>query len=179
MPVPRINKLNENYPHFLTLTIIEWLDIFTKEFYFQAIINSFKYCQAHKGLLLYEYVIMTNHIHLISQAKESYKLSQIISDFKKHTTREIYKLLFKDRRKYIINILNNSYYKKQGYSHQVWQRENFPELIESEKFLEQKVNYIHINPVRKGYVIKPEDWKYSSTRNHYLNDESVIKLDNY
>ena len=178
MPTTRINQENENLTHFLTITIIEWIDIFTKPEYSQIIIDSLKYCQKNKGLLLYEYVIMTNHIHLIARAKEKYKLSQIISDFKKHTTREILKELKKDNRKYILNLINNSFSKKKGYDNQTWQRENYPELIESEKFYIQKANYIYNNPVKKEYVVNPENWFYSSARNRILNDNSVIELGN-
>jgi len=162
--------------HFLTLTIIEWIDIFTKPEYFEVIIDSLKYCRENKKLLLYEYVIMTNHIHLIARAEEG-KLSQIISDFKKHTTREILELLEKDNRRYILNLVKNSFAKKKGYEKQIWQRENYPEVIVSEKFLRQKIRYICRNPVRKEYVSRPEDWLYSSARNRIINDNSIIELD--
>jgi len=81
IPPIRINNENENLTHFLTITTIEWIDIFTKQQYFQIIVDSLKYCRENKGLLLYEFVIMTNHLHLIARVKEKYKLSQIISDF--------------------------------------------------------------------------------------------------
>jgi len=178
MPPKRINQENENLTHFLTITIIEWIDIFTKSQYFQIIIDSLKYCQKNKGLLLYEFIIMTNHIHLIARAKEKYKLSQIISDFKKHTTREILKELEKDNRKYILNLIKNSFSKKKDYQNQIWQRENYPEPIINEKFLNEKIRYIYNNPLKKEYVTKQEDWLYSSARNRILNDNIVIKLDN-
>lgn len=178
MPTPRIKQENENLAHFLTITIIEWIDIFTKPQYAQIIINSLKYCQENKGLLLYEFVIMTNHLHLIVRAKKKYKLSQIISDFKKHTTGEILKELKTDNRRYILNLIKNSFTKKKDYQNQIWQRENYPETIMNEKFLFQKANYIYDNPVKKGYVIKPDDWAYSSARNRILNDNSIIELDN-
>ena len=178
MPTLRINYENENTTHFLTLTIIEWINIFTKPEYFEIIIDSLKYCQKNKGLLLYEYVIMTNHIHLIAKAKEGNKLSQIISDFKKHTTREILKELKKDNRKYILNLIKNSFTKKRGYQNQIWQRENYPEIITTEEFLNEKIKYIYNNPVKKRYVVNPEDWIYSSAKNRILKDDSVIELDN-
>ena len=177
MPPKRINQENENKIHFLTITIIEWIDIFTKPEYFKMIIDSLKYCRKNKGLLLYEFVIMTNHLHLIAKATEGYKLSQIISDFKKHTTREILKELEKDNRRYILNLIKNSFSKKKDYQNQIWQRENYPELIFNEKFLNEKINYIYNNPVKKEFVIKQEDWKYSSARNRILNDDSIIELD--
>ena len=163
--------------HFLTLTVIEWIDIFTKPEYFHIIIESFKYCRENKWLKLYEYVIMANHIHFIAKAKEGHKLSQIISDFKKYTTREILKLLEKDNRRYILNLIKNSFAKKKGNEKQIWQRENYPEVIISEKFLRQKIRYIYNNPVKKEYVKNSEDWLRSSARNRTLNDNSVIELD--
>ncbi len=179
MPTLRINNENENIPHFITITIIEWIDIFTKPEYFKIIIESLNYCQKNKGLKIFEYVIMPNHIHLIVKAKEGNNLSQIINDFKKHTSREIFKLLEKDNRRYIVNLLNNSFARKVGYGKQLWQRENYPEPVISEKFLLEKIKYIHKNPVRKEFVSLPEEWLYSSAKNRILNDNTVINLDIY
>ena len=177
MPTPRINKENKNKIHFLTFTAVEWIDIFTKPKYFDLIINTFKYCQKNQGLLLYGFVIMTNHIHCIISVKESYSLEDIIASFKKFTTFQIKKILEKDSRKYISSLIKSSYAKKKNTSFQIWQRENYPEMIESEKFFLQKMDYIHNNPVKKEYVAKPEDWLYSSARNYLLNDNSVIVVD--
>ena len=177
MPTLRVNKEEQNSVYFITFTVIEWIDIFTKIEYFDVIIKSLDYCRKNKGLLLYEYVIMTNHLHLIAQAKEGSEISQIISDFKKHTTRQILKLLGKDNRGYILNLLKRSFSKKKGYVMQIWQRENYPELLVTEKFLRQKAMYLYLNPVRKGYVSKPEGWLYSSARNRLFDDSSIIEID--
>ncbi|MDD5731642.1 MAG: transposase [Patescibacteria group bacterium] len=179
MPTPRVNKENESFPHFVTITTIEWLDIFTKKEYFEIMIDCLKYCRDKLGLLLYEYVFMTNHIHLIIQSKEGYKLSQIISSFKQFTSKRILDELEKDHRKYILKIIENSFSKKEGTQIQIWQRENYPEVLETEKFMDQKIDYIYNNPVKKGYVEKPEDWTYSSARNKFLDDNSVITLDDF
>ncbi|MDA3839995.1 MAG: transposase [Patescibacteria group bacterium] len=179
MPTLRINEENENIPHFITITVIEWIDIFTKPEYFKVIIESLKYCQNNKGLKIFEYVIMTNHIHLIVKAKDGNILSQVISDFKKHTTKEIFKLLEKDNRRYILNLVKNSFSRKKGYENQLWQRENYPEPVLSEKFLLEKINYIYKNPTRKEFVALPENWFYSSARNRILDDNNIINLDDY
>lgn len=178
MPSVRIDSSNENSIHFITITAIAWLDIFTSEKYYKVLISSLKYCQEHKGLLLYEYVFMTNHIHLICAAKEGYKLSQFISDFKKHTTREVFKLLKEDNRKYLSWVLEHSFQKKNHAAEQLWQANNYPEPIDSEKLFLQKAKYIHLNPVRKGYVEQSEQWKYSSARNRMLDDQEIIVLEN-
>ena len=118
-----------------------------------------------------------NHIHCIISAKESYSLENIVASFKKFTTSQTKELLEKDNRKYISNLIESSYAKKKNNSFQIWQRENYPEIIELEKFFLQKLNYIHNNPVVKCYVSKSEDWLYSSARNYLLNDNSMIVVD--
>ena len=176
MPTRRISKLYQSETVFVTLTVIEWINIFTHKKYFDVLLESLKYCKKSKGLKLYGFVFMTNHIHLII-SDINCKLDNIIRDYKHFTTTQIKKLLQQDRRSYILRLIENSIYKKKGQEFQIWQRENFPKFIETEEFFLQKLNYIHQNPVKKGYVEKPEDWKYSSAGNYYLNDYSLIKLD--
>jgi len=110
----RINKENKNLMHYLTITVIEWIDIFTKPQYFKIITDSLSFCRASKGLKLYDFVIMTNHIHLIARAEEGHELSAVLRDFKRHTTKEILKQLKSDNRIYITNLLSNSFARKLG-----------------------------------------------------------------
>jgi REP element-mobilizing transposase RayT len=74
---------NQNIPYFLTWTIVDWIDIFTRQRYREIIIESLKYCVARKGLVLHAYVIMSNHMHLIVNASQGFALSDIIRDCKK------------------------------------------------------------------------------------------------
>jgi REP element-mobilizing transposase RayT len=177
MSTLRINKLNENIMHYSTITIIEWIDIFTKPEYFEIITDSLTYCRKNKGLELYDFIIMTNHLHLIVRANEGNELSDIINSFKRHTTKKILKQLEKDNRKYILNLIKNSFARKKGNDRQIWQRENCPVPIMSEKFYLEKVNYIFNNPVRKQYVEKPEDWVYSSAGRRLYGRKCIIELD--
>ncbi|MEA2097779.1 MAG: transposase [Patescibacteria group bacterium] len=120
---------------------------------------------------------MMNHIHCMVLAKEDYSLEDIVASFKKFTTSQTKKLLEKDNRKYISALIKSSFAKKKNTFFQIWQRENYSEVIESDKFFLQKMSYIHNNPVKRCYVSKPEDWIYSSARNYLLNDDSVIVVD--
>ena len=177
MPVPRIHLEDENKPHFLTFTAIEWIDVFTKPEYYQLLLESLKYCQKELGLLVHGYVFMTNHLHNIVQAKKGYKLSTIVQSYKRQTTKEIKKLIANDSRKYIKGLINTSFYKKDNNSLKICKEYNYPEVIITEKFFRQKLNYIHNNPVKKEYVNNPQDWKYSSA-NFYLNgNTSLINID--
>jgi len=164
--------------YFSTCTIIQWLCIFKEEKYFQIVINSLKYCVENKGLFLIGYVIMLNHLHLLTSNKENTNLSNIMRDFKHFTSSKIAEQLEEDHERlflYVFKKAAEGRKKKQNYK--IWQDEFHPEAVYSEKWFLQKLQYIHNNPVRKGFVTKPEDWKYSSARNWLLDDHSVMRID--
>lgn len=163
MPSLRINRQLKRGLFFLTCTVINWIDIFTKEEYFQILLDSLKfYLQKYNGKL-FGYVFMTNHIHLIIQCDD---LIKFINSFKTFTSKEIKQQLISDNRKHIGDLIN----KGSG----VWVRSNSPKIIETEAFFQQKLEYIHENPVRKGFVSEPNEWKYSSARNCYNDDDTLI-----
>ena len=163
--------------YFLTFQIVDWMDIFTRKTYRDIVIESFKYCQKHKGLELFAYVIMSNHIHLIARSANG-DLSGIIRDFKRNTSRKFLEVVddnIESRSKWMKMIFayHGKYKNKQEY--QIWTHENHAEHLYSNEFIAQKINYIHNNPVRAGIVEKPEDYLYSSARN-YAELESKIDI---
>lgn len=79
---------DQSLPHFLTVTIVDWVDVFSRKNYRDCVIDCFEYCIKNKGMILYSYVIMSNHIHMIVQSNEG-KLSDLIRDFKKFTSKTI------------------------------------------------------------------------------------------
>jgi putative transposase len=165
------------YLYFSTCTIVDWLPVFSKEKYFQIIINSLKYCVSHKGLYLLGYVIMPNHIHLLTANSESTSLSDIMRDFKHYTSTKIARELESDNNRlflYVIKKAASRESKEQRYK--IWNGDFHPIVIVSEAWFTQKLTYMHLNPVRKGYVINPEHWKYSSARNWILGDESIMAI---
>ncbi len=68
--------------HFITASVVDWVDVFSRKIYKDIIIESLDFCIKNKGMILYGYVIMTNHIHMVIQS-ENGKLSDLIRDFKK------------------------------------------------------------------------------------------------
>ena len=155
-----------NELYFVTLTIVDWIDIFTRQDYFDLIIKNLDYCQAHKNLEVYEYVIMTNHLHLIALGKDK-PLSDILRDFKTFTSKELLRQLNREinpvRKEWILKRfqyagMSNSRNKQ----YQVWQNYNFPTLLSSNFLIDQKTDYIHENPVLAGFVNCPPDYFYSS-----------------
>jgi REP element-mobilizing transposase RayT len=171
---------NQNAAHFLTFTVCGWIDIFTRKEYKDILIDSFTYCQSKKGLVLNAYVIMSNHLHLIARAKEDVKLSDIIRDFKAHTHRQMIKIIESDKESRRLWMLHQLKYYASRHSrnekNQIWVHNNHPEELLSTEMGLIKLNYIHENPVRAGYVLQPEHYIYSSASN-YICNKGIIDID--
>jgi REP element-mobilizing transposase RayT len=168
----RIN--DDSYPYFITCTIIEWLPVFTRTPYFEIIVDSLKYCRERKGLKVFAYVIMDNHLHMVANGE---RLGATIKEFKSYTARGIIKLAAEEGKNWLLNQFK--FFKarhKQESRHQVWQEGFHPQLVSSEEMLGQKVEYIHDNPVKAGLVAQPEDWLYSSAKN-YWGEAGVMEID--
>jgi len=172
-------KIRDQFkPHHLTLTLVDWVDLFTHTRYIDIIINSLKYCQDNKGLLIYAFVIMPTHLHLMVSSKSG-QLSATIRDMKRHTSKtlvEMVKTEPESRREWILEHFSRAAAQhKRNNKFQVWMQHNHPIELFSNKFIWQRLNYIHNNPVKKGFVEYPEDYLYSSARN-YADKEGVLDV---
>lgn len=165
--------------YFLTFTIVGWVDIFTRKEIKYIVIDSLKYCQNNKGLTIYSYVIMSNHIHLIARAsQESTGLSDIIRDFKKFTSKKIMEFIKNDKREsrkdwIKLIVCYHAKFNKNNKNFQVWQQYNKPKILLHPKFSQKILNYIHENPIRAGIVDQASDYIYSSARN-YAGDQNIV-----
>lgn len=164
--------------HFVTFQVVEWIDIFTRKAYRDIVIDSLRYCQQHKDLEIFAYVIMSNHIHLLLR---SYKgnLSDTIREFKSFTAKQILQavnLETESRREWMLNLFEFAAKKhKRNEKFQFWTHENHAEEIYSNKFIHQKIDYIHDNPVRAGIVLNPQDYLYSSA-GYYYGQSAVLDV---
>ena len=175
------SKLEAGSVYFLTMTVVDWVDIFTREDYRYIIIDSLKYCQNEKGLEVYAWCLMTNHLHLIASAKENgpFSLSDILRDFKKFTSKAIVakiKEIPESRRRWLIDRFEFAgKYNNKIEFYKFWQDGNDPKEIYSAEFLQQKIAYIHDNPVRAGWVNEPQHYK-SSSASDYANGSGLIDI---
>ena len=146
-------KIIDQYaPHFLTFTIVGWVDIFTRREMKEMVIDSFKYCQEKKGLIIHAYVIMSSHLHVIWSAQlNSTGLSSLVRDFKKYTSKQIIRFLNdpnESRRDWLKVVFKyHAKYNRRNSDFQIWTQDNKPKQIMHPKFARTKLNYIHMNPV--------------------------------
>lgn len=166
--------------YFITSTVVDWVDIFTRPKYKHIILDSLAYCQEHKGLKIYAWVLMSNHLHMIVSSGNHSSVSDILRDFKKFTSRQILSELEIDpqesRREWMLDRFrfagSND---KKITNYRFWQEGTHAELIYLYDFYMQKLNYIHLNPVRQEFVSRPEDYLYSSAVN-YAGGEGLLKI---
>lgn len=151
--------------YFITIQVVDWIDVFSREIYRNIIVENLDYCQKHKGLEIYAWVIMSNHIHLLLKSNKE-ELSNTLRDFKSYTSKRIIEEIEigkESRQDWMLQLFKNAAYKhKRNSGYQFWTHENHAEIVYSNSFLESKIDYIHHNPVRAGIVDKPEEYKYSS-----------------
>ena len=168
--------------HFLTFTVVGWVDLFTRKECRDIIIGSLDFCQRNKGLTITSYCIMGSHMHIIAIADESSDgLSAIIRDFKKFTAKLLLDWVFKggkESRKEWLKLVfaYHAKYNRRNSNYQVWQQNNHPKECVHPKFTWQKINYIHNNPVEAGIVDKPEDYRYSSARNYAGGKDFLLEV---
>ena len=161
--------------YFVTATVVAWIPALVRPEYAAVVVDSLAYARSHLGLQIYAYVVMDNHFHLVGRAPD---LSKTMQSIKRHTAREIVGLAERSKHEWLLQQFG---FHKKGHKsdslYQVWQEGVHPQQIASEEMLHQKIEYVHVNPVRRKWVDAPEHWRYSSARNYFLGDDSVLGID--
>jgi REP element-mobilizing transposase RayT len=167
--------------YFVTFTVVQWLDVFIRREYKDVFLDSIRYCQLNKGLEVYAYCIMSSHVHMIIGRKGDQKLEGIIRDIKKFTSVKIVEAIKnnpQESRKDLLIWL----FERAGQSNsnntnfQFWQQHNHPIELNTNEMIDQRLNYIHNNPVESGIVLSPEDYLYSSAINYAGLPEKLVDV---
>ena len=164
--------------YFVTFTIVEWIKVLADDSCKYLIIDAIKYYQANKGLIVYGYCIMPNHVHMIIQAVGEFTISEILRDLKKFTARAIVNKLEQGKSEVHMEVLKQfseaGKLLKRITNFKVWQDGTMAKLVYSNKFLMEKLSYIHNNPVE--YELCNTPWQYKlSYASNYIEKESLIK----
>ena len=171
--------VDQNAVYFLTFTVTEWIDIFTRKDYKIIIVDALNYCVEKKGIEIYGWVLMTNHLHLIARAQEGFCLSHIIRDFKKFTSKRLterMRAIGESRRDWILDKLNFEARRTgRAENFKVWQDSNHAVCIESGNWLSQRLYYIHQNPVKQMIVQEPHEYLFSSAVD-YSGGTCLVKI---
>ncbi len=169
---------NQDQLHYLTFTTVGWIDIFTRRNYKELLIESLQFCIDEKKVIILAYVIMSNHIHLLARSEHKNGLSGFVRDFKQFTAKNIHTLMLKEResRKEWLELIMEYHakYKASHQNFQLWQLGCHAIELYSPEWINQKMNYIHLNPVRAGLVYEAEDYYFSSARFYSKQEEPLI-----
>ena len=174
---------NPDGVYFVSFAVVEWLDVFTRTEYKNVLIESLVYCQKHKGLEIFAWCIMTNHVHLIFRSAGEQKPELILRDFKRFTSKALLNEIMENpkesRKTFLLEQFQKAGEKSSNVNkYQFWRHDNKPIELWSNKVIDEKINYIHQNPVEEGLVFRAEDYLYSSAIDYAgekgLLDEVIV-----
>lgn len=172
---------NQTGIYFITFAVVEWVDVFTRKEYANLVVESLRYCQKEKGLIIYGWCLLSNHLHLIISTQEGVALSDILWDFKKFTSSAILKAIENNaqesRRNWMLWLFRAAGEKnRKNTKYQFWRQDNHPLELITSTFKDEKLRYLHYNPVEAGLVAKPEHYLYSSAID-YAGGKGLIPVD--
>jgi len=167
--------------YFVTYAVVGWVDVFTRDEYRNIIVDSFSYCSNNKGLVVHAWVLMTNHVHIIISRKGQIPLEHIMRDMKKFTSVEIIQAIEKStiesRKEWMIRIFADAgKANSNNVKFQFWQQNNHPIGLNSNKEIEQKLDYIHENPVKHRFTNSPECYDWSSAID-YAGGKGLVNIE--
>lgn len=157
------------FPEFITVTCYDWLPLIKRTEEKEIIINSLRYLSQQEKIKIYAFVLMDNHFHLIWRIRQGNKRSDVQRDFLKYIAKQIIKNLqvIDDK-----NILEKIEVNLKDRKYQVWQRNSMSIELRSKEVFEQKLKYIHMNPVKANLCILEEDYTYSSAKYYIVNEKN-------
>jgi putative transposase len=171
----RYTVRNPERAHFVTSTIVDWLPVFQTPACCDILVGSLEFCQREKGLRLYAWVILDNHFHAVVSSEQ---LPRVMADLKKFTAGKLIAQLEAERRAWLLDLLAaGKADHKTSSTYQLWQEGYHPQAIYSDEMMMQKINYVHLNPVRRGWVVSPEHWRYSSAHEWMQGALPLLRCD--
>ncbi len=165
----------EYWPQYFTATIYEWKHLLADNHHKDIIIDSLRFLVTNKRIELNAFIIMANHFHAIWQPLFGYTPSDIQASFMKHTTQQLKQSMEKNNQEFLVSFLVN----KEDRKYQIWKRRPLSIELRTPAVFDQKLEYIHYNPVTAGLCISPEDYYYSSARFYYDGIDNFGILTHY
>lgn len=158
----------DSYIKFFTATILNWQNLLKPDKYKQIIVDSMKFLVNDKRVWIYGFVIMPNHLHILWRLQEGFTQEKVQRDFLKFTAQKI-KFDLLEKHPQVLPYFKST---QSDREYHFWERRPYTSTIHNRPVMEQKLDYIHHNPVVEKWklVEKPEDYYYSSARYYLLNE---------
>lgn len=165
--------------YFVSFATVFWVDVFVRRIYFECIVKNLNYCVDNKGMELYAWCIMPSHVHLVFRSTIQ-KPEELLHDFKSFTSKQMIKLIDENiqesRREWLLDSFKKAGDKNSNNKiYQFWQQHNKPIELWTNEVIEQKINYIHNNPVEAGFVENAYDYLHSSAKD-YSGTKGLVKM---
>ena len=169
---------DSEYPVFITTTITNHISVFQINELAIACMKLLEETRKKYNIKAYCYCLMPNHIHMIVQSRKKGDISNFIREWKSFSARLIITFA-KERSSALLNAFSDSaikYGMKEEQDHQIWMP-RFDDLqLRSPEVTRIKVNYIHMNPIRKNMIESPEQYSYSSAGWYMGKEERFLSL---
>jgi len=163
-------KTHEDGLYYVTFAVLGWLDVFTRRIYQDIFTDSIKFCQEKKGLNIYCFCLMPNHVHFIADSYNG-SLSNILRSFKSHTAKALIENIRENpqesRKELFLHQFHYYGNKSKHNENQFWKHDSHPFYLYSNEMIDQKINYIHNNPVEAGFVNEAHEWRLSSANPNF------------
>ncbi len=166
--------------HFITFAVVRWTNVFAIKKYVNIVIESLKFCQKEKGLEIFAWCVMPDHVHFILGSKKD-SINDIVRDFKKFTSVQITRAMELDvaeeSRRMLDIFKREAQRSKKHVKYKFWQDQYHPIELNTNTMMDQKLDYIHENPVKAGLVEMAEKYLYSSARDYYVGEKGLIDIE--
>jgi REP element-mobilizing transposase RayT len=166
--------------YFVSFAVVYWIDVFVRQEYQNIMVESLRFCQREKGMEIFCWCIMPSHVHFIFRAKNN-NPTDVIRDFKTYTSKTIQKAIIENpiesRKEWLLSMFEKAGSENSNIKNrQFWQQHNQPIELWSNEVIDQKVNYIHNNPVEAGFVTEPWHWNLSSAQS-FADQKGLIDIE--
>ncbi|MEP7111425.1 MAG: transposase [Ferruginibacter sp.] len=170
-----------NAIYFTTSTVVGWSDVFIRDVYRKILLNSIQHCQLNQGLVIHAWVLMTNHLHTICHCKEGKDMGLIWRNNKSFTAMKLIDAIINNpkesRKERLLYTFDEAGKKSSGnFRYKFWENENHPVLLASTEMYDQRINYLHWNPVTAGFVAEPWHWLYSSAVDYFTDKKGLLDI---
>jgi putative transposase len=177
----RYKFVDSKATYFTTSTVVGWSDVFTRELYKMILLDSIRYCQLNQGLVIHAWVLMTNHFHTICSCKEGKELGSIWRNSKSFTAMKLIDAIINNpiesRKEQLLHTFEEAARKSSSNTRfKFWEHENHPVLLESTEMYNERLNYLHWNPVKAGFVAEPWHWLFSSALNYFTDQKGLLDI---